>query len=313
VKSEGKKLEQISAEEVKRAPADNGGLVGGYLAQLNILTLVRHLSLLLIEAQKHRGASMAVLEGNEHFSEKVLAVQGSIAHLIELISLLDRQSGGLVADEWDMISRDWQELIQHWREDTVLANFEFHSHFIERIINLIWTLVQQAHYFSTPARATLEQGTKETDPVLCYSERNHYVLVKIALKLMPEMLENIAKLRGLATHACVRGSCDLDAQARFNHLQQMLNLNKETLRRESSQLQHEALRAIPSLPSILLHEHKLVKLQRLINDEIVIADRISIESLDMFDFATEIIAIYSQIIRDAVVAFQKRIESGLLR
>lgn len=310
MKALGENYDKVANSEDVGARVSNG-IVPNYLAQLNSLIIIRHLSHLLIETQKHRGASMAVLEGNEGFGDKVLEEQEVVARLIEVISSLDEQSSGLLTVEsWAAVRRDWLELTEHWRDDTVIANFEFHSHFIERVIALIWDLVKQATYFATPG--IRNSHSNETDPALCYSERNHHVLIKIAFHLMPGMLENVAKLRGLATHACVRGSCDLDTQSRFNHLQQMLNLNKETLRKESSALQHEALRAIPSLPSILLHEHKLVKLQSLINDEIVISDHISMESLDMFDFATEIIAIYSQIIRDAVIAFQRRIEFSLV-
>lgn len=291
------------------ALAGNEARVSDYLKQLNQLTLIRHLGLLLIEAQKHRGTSMAVLEGNDQFESRVLSEQLVIARLVEVINHIDPQESLMPEAMWPGIKDDWQALQHHWRDDTVIANFEFHSHFIDRIVKLIWALAQTADYFSVvPSPPQADDG----NTALAYSAQNHHTLVKIAFKLMPEMLENIAKLRGLATHACVRGYCDNQSQSRFSHLLQSLNLNKESLRKASRLLQHEALLAVPSLPSILLHEHKLTKLQTLI-DEIAISDRIRVKSLDLFDFATEIIDNYSQIIRDALLAFQARLECALLK
>lgn len=283
-----------------------------YLNQFNILTIVRHLSLLLMEAQKHRGSGMAVLEGNSDFEPHVLRRQVVIQRLFDVINLIDRQCGHvLLTDQWKDIERDWQVLIQNWRNDSVITNFGFHSHIIDRLVKLIWDVTVSADYFSAPI-GNRNGESSESEVAWLYSEQNHRDLVQITLHLMPELLENIAKLRGLATHASARGYCDSESRTRIGYFLQSLNLNSERLRVASRALQHEALRAVPALPAILLHEHKIVQLKQLIEQKVMIDGKISIKSVDVFNFVTEIIETYSRIIRDGINAFQRRIERSIL-
>jgi len=285
-----------------------------YLQQLNLLTVIRHLSMLLMEAQKHRGTSMAVLEGDLLFEPQVLHEQSIIQRLIEVINHLNRNyCPTVLADKWQNIEQGWQSLILNWRNDTVIANFEFHSHIIESMVKLIWELAGEADYFSSVPDNNSITGRGDAESTLFYSERNHEHLIQVSLKLMPEMLENIAKLRGLATHASVRGYCDGVTQSHFSYLLQSLNLNKEKLRMVTRSLQPDALRAVPSLPSILLYEHRLDQLQLLIQNKIMNNEEISVKGAYIFNFATEIIDVYSQIIRDAISAFQHRLEYALLK
>lgn len=285
-----------------------------YLQQLNLLTMTRHLSMLLMEAQKHRGTSMAVLEGDSAFEPQVLHEHSIIQRLIDVLSHLNKNHcRANLQKKWQDIEKDWQSLIHNWRNDTVIANFEFHSHIIESMVKLIWELAGEADYFSLVYEQSAVAAGGDLKSALFYSEKNHELLIQISLKLIPEMLENIAKLRGLATHASVRGYCDGVTQSHFSYLLQSLNLNKEKLRLVSRSLQHDALRAVPSLPSILLHEHKLDQLQLMIQNKIMNNEEISVKGLYIFNFATEIIDVYSQIIRDAITAFQRRLEYALLK
>ena len=285
-----------------------------YLQQLNLLTVIRHLSMLLMEAQKHRGTSMAVLEGDLEFEPQVLHEQYIMQRLIEVVNHFNQNyCPTVLADKWQNVEQGWQSLIHNWRNDTVIANFEFHSHIIESMVKLIWDLAGEAGYFSSVPDNNSITGYGDTESTLIYSEKNHEHLIQISLKLMPEMLENIAKLRGLATHASVRGYCDGVTQSHFSYLLQSLNLNKEKLRLVTRSLQPDALRAVPSLPSILLYEHRLDQLQLLIQNKIMNNEEISLKGVYIFNFATEIIDVYSQIIRDAISAFQHRLEYALLK
>jgi hypothetical protein len=293
---------------------DSSQLVPHYLQQLNVLTIIRHISILAMEVQKHRGASMAVLEGDSAFEVHVQHEQKIIQRLLEIIQQINYQTGQVInSEEWQTIEQDWQALVQSWRNDSAITNFEFHSHFIQRLLKLIWGLCESAEYFTASQSRISSVENKVGDASLLYSEQNHHMLVQIALKLMPEMLENIAKLRGLATHSSVRGYCDSDTSTRFSGLLQSLNLNKERLRVVYRMLNHDALRAVPALPSIMLHEHRLDQLQQLISQKILVAGKISAKGLDVFDFATEIIEVYSQIISDSVIAFQRRLELAVIR
>ncbi len=295
--SKGPNLSAAGAMDVGRArDTDTHAPVASYLRQLNTLILARHLTLLMIEAQKHRGASMAVLAGNREFESRVNQSQRLIQRYLDVIQQLNQQAGGLIPEEkWQGINRDWQALIEHWHTDPAMINFEFHNRFIDRLLKLVWELVDQARL--------VEAGRP--------SEGMAHMVLSVTLKLMPELLENIARVRGLATHVCSLGHSDMEFDSRFVSLMHSLNMNKEKMRIISRGLRHDILRAVPSLPEILLHDHKLDQLQHTVGSRITGADRIRLNSEELFDFASDVIDTYSQVIHDGITFFRRRLEREL--
>ena len=73
------------------------------------------------------------------------------------------------------------------------------------------------------------------------------------------------------------------------------------------------LKAVPSLPEILLQDHKLDQLQQTVSTKIRGCPSIHINSEELFDFASEIIDTYSQVIHDGITFFRRRIEHELGR
>lgn len=284
------------AEIERHRPADHAP-VANYLQQLNTLILARHLTLLMIEAQKHRGASMAVLAGNREFMPRVKQSQQVIQRYLSVIDQLNRNGGELIEeDKWQSVKHDWLALIDHWQTDPVMTNFEFHNHFIDNMVRLIWELVGSAR---------LSQAGESAG---AGSEGMSGMVLNITLKLMPELLENIARVRGLATHVCSLGHSDVEFDSRFVTLIHSLNMNKEKMRIVSKALQHDTLCAVPSLPEILLHDHKLDQLQQTVSTKITGAGVIELNSKELFDFASDIIDAYSQVIHDGITFFRRRIE-----
>ena len=281
---------------IKRRQIDDPAPVVNYLNQLNTLILTRHVILLMIEVQKHRGASMAVLAGNREFAARVSQSQRIIHRYLEIIQQLNQQAGMLISeDRWQSINHDWQALIEHWQTDPVMTNFEFHNHFIDSMVKLIWEQVCNAHLV---AAAKPSEGTSR-------------MLLTITLKLMPELLENIARVRGLATHVCSLGRSDAEFDSRFISLLHALNINKEKMRTISKTLQHNTLRAVPSLPEILLHDHKLDQLQQTVGSKIIGVDGIELSGKELFRFASEVIESYAQVIHDGITYFRSRAERQL--
>ncbi|ALP53793.1 hypothetical protein Tel_11985 [Candidatus Tenderia electrophaga] len=290
-----------AATSAAGALADPAAAAARYLQQLNTLILARHVTLLMIEAQKHRGASLAVLAGNREFMPRVVQSQQVIRRYLAVIDHLNRHSGKLIADaHMRTLKRDWLALIEHWQTDPAMTNFEFHNHFIDSMIKHIWQLVGDARL----ARARVESGGAAMPGM-------SKLVLNITLKLMPELLENIARLRGLATHVCSLGHSDTEFDSRFVSLIHALNMNKEKMRIVCRALQHDTLRAVPSLPEILLHDHKLDQLQQTVTRNISGAASIQLNSKELFDFASDIIDSYSQVIHDGISFFRRRIEREL--
>ncbi len=287
-------LDEIGSQQLHQP--DNHAPIAEYLQHLNSLMLVRHVALLMLEMQKHRGASMAVLAGNQAFVSRVDQSQSVIHRYIEIIQQLNQQTGQLISrDKWNSIKHDWQALIAHWQNDPVIANFEFHNHLIDRMVKLIWELSSHYRYSSD------DLAVEETPQIV----------LTITLKLMPELLENIARARGLATHVCSLGTSNAEFDSRFVSLLHDLNMNKEKMRVISRTLQRDTLRAVPSLPEILLHDHKLDHLKQMVSTKIIGATDITLKSDELFDFASDVINTYSQVIHDGISFFRSRIEQQL--
>lgn len=274
---------------------DHAG-VAHYLCQLNALILTRHLALLMIEAQRHRGASMGVLAGNREFRSRVSQSQAVIQRYLAVVEQLNVQGGELIQpQQWLGIKRDWRALTDQWQSDAVMTNFEFHNHFIDSLLRLIWEIVSEARLVDAGGP---DEGIAR-------------MVQNITLKLMPELLEDIARVRGLATHVCSLGGSQPEFDSRLVSLMHALSMNKEKLRIVSRALQHDTLRAVPTLPEILLHDHKLDQLQQTVNTRVNGATRIQVNSAELFEFATDVIDTYAQVIHDGVTFFRRRIERRL--
>lgn len=298
VKNIAQEPESNSARQVYR--------VEGYLAQLNSLLIIRHLNLLLIAAQKHRGATLASLDGGIDFAAKVPVLQQQIASYLSILERLNIQGGELISPaDLAEIHREWEGLVCHLDESPVIASFELHSHFMDKLIKLIWRLAMRCQLF---ARKASSEHWQETDD---YNERDHRALVQITMKLLPELIETIAKIRGLATHAAVCGVCDKPHQVRFSYLFQQLNSQNEALRKFSMSLKRDTLTGMPVLSQILLNDHKLGQLQHMVTHQIVVIDKIDLQGHVVFDFATDIIDIYHRVINDGVGRMQSYIEKRI--
>lgn len=292
--------------------------VARYVRQVNSLTLIRHLNLLMIACQKHRGASLALLGGENAFERKLISLQSHIDWRVETISLFNRQFCEIVeAQQWESIRGDWQSIRTNWRNDSIQACFEFHNHFVESLIKLMWEITSNGYYFS------LTPNLSQLDPLIVDGHidqgssgvnsfgREHHTLIQISMRLLPELIETIAKLRGLATHAAAKGECDNESQMRIAYLIQGLCAQKEKLATLSKSLGGELLTGLPALVEILLHEHKLDQIKQISRQEIMKNGPITVNSEELFDFATSTIDAYYKAIEAGVDLFQHKLDNAV--
>ncbi len=298
--------------------------VMNYLKQLNCLVLIRILNPLIIACQQHRGASTVLLQGNDSFSPKVAALQCEIFKRIHAVKMLNREYGYIILERALLeIELEWQALVKEWSSDTVIANFDFHSHFVEKLLGFMWSITQQAGYFFTPA-TTVERADFYLDGSgipfaprssqaggITIKKSDHHALVTIVIRDIPELIETIARIRGLATNTTVIGHCDRDHQLRLSNLVAEMNHQKENLIKALRPLQHYMLNGMPALVDTLLHEHKLNQLLNMVSQEIIGRNEIDLESHDVFNFVTDIIERYYAVIKQGIVLIQNNSERAI--
>lgn len=294
-----------------------------YLKQLNGLMLIRMLNPLIIACQQHRGASTVLLEGNSSFHPLVTALQLDIRKRLHAVRAINREYGYIIPERAVMeIELEWDVVVQEWSKDTVITNFDFHSHLIERLLGFMWDITQKAGHFFSPV-ASVVSADFQLDgsgvPVIQNSSRkgiqikksDHHAVVAIVIRDIPELIETIAKVRGLATHTTVSSHCDKDHQLRLSTLLADMNHQKEKLSKSLRPLHHYMLSGIPALVDTLLHEHKLSQLIDMVNQEIIGRSKISLDSHQLFSFVTEIIEIYCAVVEQGIVLIQRNNERAL--
>lgn len=278
--------------------------VNEYAWRLHTLNLVRHLNPLVIAIQQHRGASLALLEGDESFEPSVSGLRQDIAWRLNTLQLLNQAHGHIISEgEWNDIRTEWQGFLDRWRDEGITGNFEFHNRLLDRLIRLIWQVVENANGFLPTASDPASQTP---------DSRDHHLVVQLVMRDLLLLIENIAMTRGLAVHTAVIGRCDPDHQAKLNHLLQSIGYQTEQIRTLHRGLQGDTLKKLPTLVATLLHEHKLSQLLQLIKNDVILPEEIGIDGHRIFQAASEIIGIYSEVIGEGLDMIQKNLDASLI-
>lgn len=284
-------------------PLGDASGVDRYLRQLHALTLLRLLNPLLRAVQQHRGARLALLEGDDSFDARVLTLRRDIEARFEALGALNRRMGGPIAcDEWDALRAAFAERVADGPAAQGLDGFRAHSRLVERLLDLMWRLAREANWFFPVGRpyalGTLN-GTETAPPAL--GNRDHHRMVKLAIRDIPELTETIARIRGLTTHALVMGSCDAAHRSHITGLLQACRHQHQQIRAVPRQLDGALLRRFPALTDTLLHEHELGRLLSQV-DGVLIGEPVrDCDVHGLFDRATRVIEAYSAVIDEGLL------------
>lgn len=144
----------------------------------------RHLCDTVRLLQKHRGSSLACLDGDARFEQSIAAlsaqIQGFLHCLHAELATLDADADALAL--WRRSDQDWRCIRDGWSQEDALHNFELHSHLIGDLLKLLkWPLGPLP-------------GEAEVDALL--------------LDELPLAIEHLAALRGLSVHALLRPEDD---------------------------------------------------------------------------------------------------------
>jgi hypothetical protein len=241
---------------------------------------------------------MAFLEGEASFETKVINLEEEIRNRLLRLKQLNTAYNYIIGQHlWLDFENEYDALMSHWREDSAISNFEFHSYLIEIMIKLMQQLSEPVSVYSL--RYTTEAIAGERQ-----------LLSKITFGDVPRLIEAMAKIRGLVTHASISGQSDEAIRMRVKFLLQAVIQHKEELRSALGNLQKATLNATPTLFESLLHEHKINQLYQLIHNEFLTKKHITAGSHNIFDFVTDIIDLYSAIFEQGVNLVQHYIDAA---
>ncbi len=259
-------------------------IVNQYLGSLRSITIIRQLLPLIIACQQHRGMNLAVLGGDDSFREKLLGLRREMQlRLLSLAQLNDGLSQPVSAARIQELKVQWQ-LVEAWTGSDALEDFDLHNRFVESLMNFLSEIAQKENFF--------------------LSQNDDVRLAKLVLIEIPELIELLARLRGLATHVAVSGACDEQHAQWIKQLLKELNRKKEIFRVLSTALQKYSVREVPALIDLLVQDAKIVQLVLYINERVLNIKDKPADAQYIFGMATEIIHAQAEVMKQGLEFIQ---------
>ncbi|MCG8673267.1 MAG: hypothetical protein MI867_28015 [Pseudomonadales bacterium] len=257
------------------------GVRQGQKSARETILLVRSMLGLIACIQRHRGATMALLGGDDRFAERMPPLQKEIALRIDLL-MLEPDEVIEAVDKQNVIGA-WKTISHNWQDDAVLENFEYHSHLIEYLLRMLRgkgdIIVQHFNLFAELLNDPLA--------IKVISQLN-----ALACTSIPDCFELLAKLRGLATHAAASHKCDSFTKGRMDF--SLKELNRLTAKMDL--LIHDLDEPLQKylIPGNELAQAKVKRdyLTHLLSNDIIEGVSITVDSEMIYRVTTEIIDTY---------------------
>ena len=221
--------------------------------------------------QQHRGACMAFVSGDQAFLPMVAKLQQHISRLLSALAYQPDEQTLLANGSLANIDSGWQTILMGWQDDDILLNFEFHGHLIDSIKQVLRNIMREQLMYQLSDRG------KSCDSLL------HTLLVQI-----PEVIEQVARLRGLSTNAAVVKACGGDSHARISFLIKEVPVQNERLLDALEDLQ-SVHGVVPRLQSLKALRMNLQRYLISVQVNILESAHISASGVELFNSSTEIV------------------------
>lgn len=279
--------------------------VARYMHYLRTLTIIRHIVPIVIASQQHRGANLAYLEGDASYQTKVVELQTQIDYRLTTLQLINQELSKPVAKlEIEQLLQEWHN-VKSWSGGPALENFNLHSHFVEQLMRLVWQVTERSNFFFMDSMFPEDSGNNSRGDELI----GDTLLIRFILHETPELVELIARIRGIATHASVLGICDTEHSSRLDYLLRQLNQKKEQFRSMPKALHKYAVEDLPLLLDIQMQDSRIVQLVQLVENQILRKNKIELDSQDIFVMATSIINSQTEVVYQGLDFIQNKMHS----
>lgn len=296
--------------------------VQAYNERLLALTMIKQLMHLCRDTQKHRGLGMGLLAGNDHFAERFELLQQQMARRVVLLSAFaNKPENPINASDIDKIVNAWETIRAGWHDDSVLENFQFHSHFIEQLLLMVMRIAEclrepltQVLASATVSSVNTEGEITSVQPVAYHKPHQqilHDELLLFICRKVPNIIEYAGKLRALSTHAATVGYAIDEHDKKLNYVCQCIKTNKIEVLDQAQQLNTQLGHQIPSLLVMKTYEFKLDAFIDKMNNNVIGQKKITVSSDDLFAKATEIIDVYWRVVDDGLDVLHRLQEQEL--
>lgn len=272
-----------------------------YRERQAILIIMRQLNRLVSAIQRHRGVSLAHLAGDGLFMDDVAQVQRQVnQRLLVLRQSVEGFEALVPLREQQNIQHGWNTVCHDWEGDALLENFEYHSFLIDQLLQLSGGFGRRLESHLLEASGLRETEVYSEDPVL-----------RLVSRGVPDLVEHLARIRGLATHAAVVGICDEEHQKKLQYWLQYAERENRDLIAQIEGLDHGVKSGWRSLSELKNYELKLAFFLNTVRKDIIQGGGVKADARQLFVLGSEIIDAYVEGVDGGITLLQNRLESQL--
>lgn len=220
---------------------------------------------------QHRGMSNAILQGDDSFKRKIIAVQNKVDKNIQVIEQSSCLKGSL-QQRWNTIKSDWNALKNNYAGLPAPKNFQKHSDLISEVLYLLVDVANDSGIY-------FHENKKCRDLTLGLFYH------------LPMMIELVARSRGVGAGVAAQNKVIISAQIKLQFLHKRVKKSLEaihvtllqSLAGENYQGQSPEVLITEGLQPTLFFMHTL-------QENLLGNSGVTIKSTDFFDIGTSAIA-----------------------
>ena len=264
-----------------------------------VFTLIDQLNHLCRAVQRHRGLCLGLLAGEQLFAQSFHHLRRQMAKRIELVVAFCEQSKALVNDgDIAKLYNDWNTIRDNWLDDSVLENFEFHSHFVDQLLLLVARLAKKVEQ---PYLHQLQSSLAENDQQPSAQAASIYEeVLAFSTRQLPQFIELLGKTRALSVHVATTGQRHEDYEKKLMYLLQCISAEKEVIANMTANFQQTLADQLPSMITVRIHEYKLNFLMEKVNSDIINHSPNPISGEEFFRLASDVIDAYWSAVDDCL-------------
>lgn len=295
----GKRLGDLDVKQMQR-------VTEAYKQRHSVLTLVRLLNHLVSAIQKHRGVSLAQLAGDGLFNDDVSTVQREINKRLWVMQHSCDHFHELVPENVQInLQQSWATVHQNWEGDEILENFEYHSFLIDQLFQLSTGLTRQ---LAEPL--ALSCNLPEGAMPRTNSPMNQWILSLVS-RGIPQLIEHLAKIRGIATHSAVVGGCEAEEEKKLRYWIQCAEQENQALMNQIDTMEKSVRDHWHSLGELKGFEFKLAFFLNTVSRDIIHGDCKRTEARTLFSLGSDLIGAYVEAVDGGITLMQSALESEL--